>query len=160
MISSRCAASDFRDGELNDRLAAPNVLLNLSNSLHPPLLLEFERRVFCDLDPSEIFYWMTKLEMGQSHHHEFWTIGLNVNGQDCRLPKSPLRWHTFYPLADTELAPSKPTARPVKFTTIGQWYWGGRVEVDGEFPDLSKKSPLRHISISQPACRKRGGNWR
>jgi hypothetical protein len=26
-----------------------------------------------------------------------------------------------------------------KFTTIGQWYWGGGVEVDGEFPDLSKK---------------------
>src|SRR5438034_249919 len=26
-----------------------------------------------------------------------------------------------------------------KFTTIGQWYWGGAVEVDGQFPDLSKK---------------------
>jgi len=26
-----------------------------------------------------------------------------------------------------------------KFTTIGQWYWGGAVEVAGEFPDLSKK---------------------
>jgi hypothetical protein len=26
-----------------------------------------------------------------------------------------------------------------KFTTIGQWYWSGGVEVDGEFPDLSKK---------------------
>jgi hypothetical protein len=27
----------------------------------------------------------------------------------------------------------------LKFTTIGQWYWGGGVEVDGGFPDLSKK---------------------
>ena len=71
--------------QLLDRLAGPNTLLNLSYSIHPPFLLQFERRIFCDLDPSEIFYWMTKMEMGQSHHHEFWTIGLNVHGRDCQL---------------------------------------------------------------------------
>lgn len=121
------------------RLAGPNTLLNLSYSLHPPFLLPFERKIFCDLDPSEIFYWMTKMEMGQSHHDEFWTIGLNAGAPDCRLPSSPLKWRTFYPLVDTELFQSQP--RPVvdKFTTIGQWYWGGKVEVDGKFPDLSKK---------------------
>ena len=26
-----------------------------------------------------------------------------------------------------------------KFTTVGQWYWSGAVEVNGTFPDLSKK---------------------
>lgn len=125
--------------ELRDRLAGPNVLLNLAYSLHPPLLLEFERRIFCDLDPSEIFYWMTKLEMGQSQHHEFWTIGLNAGAQDCQLPQSPVSWKTFYPLVDTELIRPRPAPRRAKFTTIGQWYWGGSVEVNGEFPDLSKK---------------------
>ena len=69
--------------ELLERLGGPNVLLNLAYSIHPPLLLKFERRIFCDLDPSEIFYWMTKMEVGQSYHHEFWTIGLNVHGDDC-----------------------------------------------------------------------------
>jgi hypothetical protein len=156
--------------ELASRLAGPSTLLNLSYSVHPPFLLQFERRIFCDLDPSEIFYWMTKMEMGQSHHHEFWTIGLNVNAPDCRLPEpvaassvaaslceaprsAPVsgptltpptgrrpQWKTFFPLVDTELF--RPQARPrtpMKFTTIGQWYWGGGVEVDGEFPDLSKK---------------------
>jgi len=126
--------------ELLDRFAGPNTLLNLSYSIHPPLLLQFERRIFCDLDPSEIFYWMTRMEMGQSHHHEFWTIGLNAGAGDCRLPPSPLNWQTFYPLVDTELLRPAPRPRtPMKFTTIGQWYWGGGVEVDGEFPDLSKK---------------------
>jgi hypothetical protein len=156
--------------ELLDRLAGPNTLLNLSYSLHPPFLLQFERRIFCDLDPSEIFYWMTKMEMGQSHHHEFWTIGLNAGAADCRLPdpvpassvaaslceareSAPvalpnltpptgrrLQWKTFYPLVDTELLGLQPPPhRPMKFTTIGQWYWGGGVEVEGEFPDLSKK---------------------
>jgi hypothetical protein len=124
---------------LLDRLAGPNTLLNLSYSIHPPFLLQFERRILCDLDPSEIFYWMTKLEMGQSYHHDFWTIGLNVHGHDCRLPKSALRWKTFYPLADTKLLLRLPRPRLPKFTTIGQWYWGGALEVDGTFPDLSKK---------------------
>ncbi|HVF71048.1 MAG TPA: hypothetical protein VM940_05520 [Chthoniobacterales bacterium] len=125
--------------ELAARLAGPNTLLNLSYSIHPPLLLQFERRIFCDLDPSEIFYWMTKLEMGQTHHHEFWTIGLNANAADCRLPASPLNWKTFYPLVDTELLLPQPAPKKPKFCTVGQWYWGGGVEVDGAFPDLSKK---------------------
>src|SRR5205807_8010095 len=113
----RCVGMSRR--ELLDRLAGPNTLLNLSYSLHPPFLLKFERRIFCDLDPSEIIYWMTRMEMGQSTHHEFWTIGLNVNAPDCKLLKmapsklpgieasslqpSKLRWKTFYPLVDTKL---------------------------------------------------------
>jgi len=153
----RCIGLSKR--QLIERLAGPNTLLNLSYSIHPPFLLEFERRIFCDLDPSEIFYWMTKLEMGQSFHDEFWTIGLNVDGRDCRLPRAvaagvspafpksrptrpPLQkitWRTFYPLVDTRLIRSQPRPRVPKFTTIGQWYWGGNVEVDGKFPDLSKK---------------------
>jgi hypothetical protein len=125
--------------ELLERLDGPNVLLNLAYSIHPPLLLKFERRIFCDLDPSEIFYWMTKMEVGQSFHHEFWTIGLNVHGDDCRLPKSALAWKTFYPLVDTKLFRPQSRSRSPKFTTVGQWYWGGAVEVAGEFPDLSKR---------------------
>jgi hypothetical protein len=154
LAEMRCVG--LSEGELLRRLAGPNTLLDLSYSLHPPFLLQFERRIFCDLDPSEIFYWMTKMEMGQSHHHEFWTIGLNVDGADCRLPRPvvaavsaaksktlatrlPLQWKTFYPLADTQLLQPQPRPRSDKFCTIGQWYWGGSVEVDGGFPDLSKK---------------------
>jgi hypothetical protein len=168
----RCAGLSRQ--ELLRRLSGPNALLNLSYSLHPPFLLQFERRIFCDLDPSEIFFWMTKMEMGQSHHHEFWTIGLNAGAPDCRLASSvaaslreapgsarnshpglpppphvrsprarqaggPPQWKTFHPLVDTELILPQPQPGIAKFTTIGQWYWGGGVEVDGGFPDLSKK---------------------
>ena len=136
----------IRKRELLHRLGGPNVLLNLAYSIHPPLLLRFERRLFCDLDPSEIFYWMTKMEMGQSYHHEFWTIGLNVHGNDCKLLNaavSPttrrLQWKTFYPLVDTKWFRLQVRPKAPKFTTIGQWYWSGAVEVAGEFPDLSKK---------------------
>jgi len=149
-----CIGISKRD--LLDRLAGPNVLLNLSYSIHPPLLLQFERRIFCDLDPSEIFYWMTKMEMGQSYHDEFWTIGLNVDGDDCQLPKSSLRWKTFYPLVDTKFFAPQPRPRSPKFTTVGQWYWGGAVEVAGEFPDLSKKfafEPYLNLPARAPEAR-------
>src|SRR6184192_3487222 len=142
--------------ELLERIAGPNVLLNLAYSIHPPLLLKFERRVFCDLDPSEIFYWMTKMEMGQSYHHEFWTIGLNVQGEDCQLPKSPFRWKTFYPLVDAKSFQPRPRPREPKFTTVGQWYWGGAVEVAGEFPDLSKRfafGPYLNLPARVPEAR-------
>jgi hypothetical protein len=133
----RCMGMSKRT--LLNRLAGRNALLNLSYSIHPPFLLQFERRIFCDLDPSEIFYWMTKMELGQSSHDEFWTIGLNVHRSDCQLPKSSLRWKTFYPLADTRLLKCQPRPKTSKFTTIGQWYWSGAVEVEREFPDLSKR---------------------
>jgi len=142
--------------ELLNRLGGPNVLLNLAYSIHPPLLLKFERRVFCDLDPSEIFYWMTKMELGQSYHHEFWTIGLNVHGDDCRLPESALAWKTFYPLVDTEFFRPQFRPRSPKFTTVGQWYWGGAVEVAGEFPDLSKRfafEPYLNLPAQVPEAR-------
>ena len=165
--SFQCIGISKRD--LLERLGGPNALLNLAYSIHPPLLLKFERRIFCDLDPSEIFYWMTKMEVGQSYHHEFWTIGLNVHGDDCQLPKDAavaaslseargatsltrqclaphreaatgqLKWKTFYPLVDTKLFRPQARRRAPKFTTVGQWYWGGAVEVAGEFPDLSKR---------------------
>jgi hypothetical protein len=149
--------------ELLDRLGGPNVLLNLAYSIHPPLLLKFERRIFCDLDPSEIFYWMTKMEMGQSYHHEFWTIGLNVHNKDCQMPKVDvpptgrrLQWKTFYPVVDTEFFGPQPRPRSAKFTTVGQWYWGGAVEVAGEFPDLSKKfafQPYLQLPADVPQAR-------
>jgi hypothetical protein len=142
----RCIGMSRR--ELSERLAGETTLLNLSYSLHPPLLLQFERRVFCDLDPSEIFYWMTTMELGQSDHHEFWTIALNVHDAECQLPSSRLKWHTFFPLADTRLLKRKPRPRVSRFTTIGQWYWRGAVEVNGEFPDLSKKFAFeRYIDL-------------
>lgn len=147
-VLEQCEVFGIRN--LRARLAGPTTLLNLSYSIHPPLLLQFERRVFCDLDPSEMFYWMTKMEMGQSTHHEFWTIGLNLGAKDCRLPDTGLKWKTFFPLVDTELVRPRPRAKHKKFTTVGQWYWSGGVEVDGGFPDLSKRITFeKYLALPQ-----------
>lgn len=125
---------------LLDLLGGPCTLLNLSYSLRMPLLDRFERRKLCSLDPTEVCFWMQRMEMGQSFHHEFWSIGLNMHGPGSRVPETGIEWGTYFPLVDTTIF--EVAERPVRdrFTTIGQWYWDGNVEWDGEWRDFSKKA--------------------
>jgi hypothetical protein len=74
--------------ELLDRLGGPNTLLNLSYSIHPPLLSQFEENLLRPRSQRNLF-WMTRMELGQSFHDEFWTIGLNV--RRVRLPLTGVR---------------------------------------------------------------------
>ena len=129
--------------DLEARLSRPNVLLNLSYSIHPPFLQRFERRVFCDLDPGEISYWMARLEMGQSYHDHLWTIGLNLNAPDCTAAPPVMPRHTFYPLVDTQLFQPLPRPERPRFTTVTQWYWGKYMEVNGQYPELSKQAAFQ-----------------
>ena len=57
----------------------------------------------------------------------------------ARLPPQELNWKTVCPLVDTKFSRPQPRPRVPRFTSVGQWYWGGAVEVAGEFPDLSKR---------------------
>ena len=119
------------------------VLLNLSYSIKPPLTNLFGRRLLCSLDPTEVLFWMDQMEMGQSSHDEFWSIGLCMDQIDPRLPKPIVPWKSYFPLVDTELL--KPQPHPAiphkpKFTTIGQWYWDGSITIGGEWRDYSKQA--------------------
>ena len=124
-------------------LAPHSILLNLSYSIKPPLANLFGRRLLCSLDPTEVLFWMDQMEMGQSCHDEFWSIGLCMNSIDPRLPKPIVPWKSYFPLVDTELL--KPRPRPKsppkpRFTTIGQWYWDGNITIGGEWRDYSKQA--------------------
>lgn len=122
-------------------LAPDSVLLNLSYSIKPPLTNLFGRRLLCSLDPTEVLFWMDQIEMGQSCHDEFWSIGLCMDSIDPKLPKPVVPWKSYFPLVDTELL--KPQPRPKgkpRFTTIGQWYWDGMIMIGGEYRDYSKQA--------------------
>ena len=124
-------------------LAGEGVLLNLSYSVKPPLTNLFGRRLLCSLDPTEVLYWMDQIEMGQSCHDEFWSIGLCMDAISPVLPKPIVPWKSYFPLVDTELL--KPQPRPLsppkpRFTTIGQWYWDGSITIGGEWRDYSKQA--------------------
>jgi len=83
---------------------------------------------------------MQRMEMGQSHHEEFWSIGLNMHGPGSRVPATTVPWKTYFPLVDTTLFQAEPRPPADRFTTIGQWYWDGMIEWDGEWRDFSKKA--------------------
>lgn len=122
-------------------LAAHGVLLNLSYSVKPPLANLFGRRLLCSLDPTEVLFWMDQMEMGQSCHDEFWSIGLCMDQIDPRLPKPMVQWKSYFPLVDTQLLSPQPRPAGVqKFTTIGQWYWDGNIIIGGEWRDYSKQA--------------------
>lgn len=124
-------------------LAPHSTLLNLSYSLKAPLVDLFGRRLLCSLDPSEVLYWMDQMEMGQSCHDEFWSIGLCMDSIDARLPKPIVKWKSYFPLVDTELLQPQPrpkTPPKPRFTTIGQWYWDGMIMIGGECRDYSKQA--------------------
>lgn len=124
-------------------LAPHSFLLNLSYSIKPPLTSLFGRRLLCSLDPTEVLYWMDQMEMGQSCHDEFWSIGLCMDAIDPRLPKPIVPWKSYFPLVDTELLKPQPQTRPSgkpRFTTIGQWYWDGNIMIGGEWRDYSKQA--------------------
>ena len=128
--------------ELKD--VAPHAfLLNLSYSIKPPLTNLFGRRLLCSLDPTEVLFWMDQMEMGQSSHDEFWSIGLCMDRIDPRLPKPIVPWKSYFPLVDTCLLTAQPRpsgpGKP-RFTTIGQWYWDGNITIGGEWRDYSKQA--------------------
>ena len=133
-------------------LAPNSTLLNLSYSLKPPLLQLFGKKLLCSLDPTEVVFWMDKMEMGQSFHDEFWSVGLCMDQIDSRIPASPVRWHSYFPLVDTELLNYQPLPpkEAFRFTTIGQWYWDGCLEIAGQYPDFSKKAAFEpYLSLPQ-----------
>lgn len=133
-------AHGLSKAELEARLAGPNILLNLSYSVHPPFIQRFERKIFCDIDPGEISYWMSRLEMGQSYHDLFWTIGLNLDAPDCTAAKAVMPRHMFYPIVDTQLFQPMPRSERPRFTTVTQWYWDKYIEINGAYRDLSKRA--------------------
>lgn len=135
------------------QIAGHSTILNLSYSIKPPLLTLFQKKLLCSLDPSEVLFWMNQMEMGQSYHDEFWSVGLCMDQIDKRLPKSPVKWKSFFPLVDTQFLKEAPkpifNTRP-RFTTIGQWYWDGAIEIDGIYRDFSKKAAFEaYIDLPQ-----------
>ena len=135
---------------------APNVLLNLAYSIHPPFLLEFERRLFCDLDPSEIFLlddqarpWPGASSRILDHRAQRGSRAI----AGCRNRLSPgalfIRWSTpnFCRQSPIRARPGSPPSANA--------HWGGSVEVNWRVPDLSK---TRLCTLSRSAEPRAGSN--
>jgi len=153
----RCIGMSKR--ELLDRLDGPNALLNLSYSIHPPLLLQFERRIFCDLDPSEIFFWMTKMEMGNrsttnSGRSVSTSTDMIAGCRDRRfVGRHFIRWWIRNWFAVSHGRAYRSSRRLVNGIGAGAW------KLTVHFPIFPKKLHSSLISICPSASRKRASSW-
>ena len=109
------------------------------------------KRIFCDLDPGEYSDSMSQMEIGQSLHTGFWTIGLNLKADDCTVPKAVVPWQVhFIPLVTPKLYQPQPKPPGTRFTTVTQWYWTSCMEVDGVCPDFSKQAAFAPFMEFRP----------
>ncbi len=109
-------------GELRERLAGAELLVNISGHLRRRELLELPRcRAFVDLDPGYTQIWHEDgHEMGVAGHDLYFTVGANVGTARCRLPTGGLDWRPIrqpvvlerWPVADAPFT---------RYTTVGSW---------------------------------------
>ena len=168
----------MKDRQLAALCGDCDLLINLSGALkEDELLRRIRRRAYFDLDPGFTHIWAQQWDMDLSKHNLFFTIGLNINGPDFKLPKRDLDWQTFLPPIALEYWPAQtePPTRP--FTTIGQWRgqyaeWQGEVygpkaeeflrliELPGKTPQPIELALLIHETETDDLAKLRGNGWR
>lgn len=124
-----------------------DLLINLCGALKDDdLLRRIRRRAYFDLDPGFTHIWAQQWDMDLSKHNLFFTVGLNVNGPDFKLPKRGLEWQTFLPPVALEYWPvqTAPPTRP--FTTIAQWR-GQEAVWDGVYFGPKREEFLRFLEL-------------
>ena len=92
------------------------------------------------------------MEMGQSHHHEFWTIGLNIGGRICRLPRPICRGRRFIRWRTRNFSEANRVRGYRSSPQLVNGIGSGAVEVAGEFPDLSKRVAFEPYLDLPSAC--------
>jgi hypothetical protein len=121
-------------GELLDRAAGAELLVNISGHLRDPELRALaRRRVFVDLDPGYTQVWLVEgHDVGTAGHDLHFSVGANVGTRRCALPDGGLRWHPVRQPVVLERWPVS-DAGFTRFTTVGSWRgafgpleWGGR----------------------------------
>lgn len=139
--------------ELKEIVRSADLLWNFAYALHPPLLLEFKRRVFLDGDPGLLQVSAQNWNMGQNDHHLFFTVGSKINDADCRVPKLDLAWHFFPPLVCLPLWKELPDPGPVAaFSTVTQWNW--KEIWDDPALSISKRSAyLKYVDLPRATGR-------
>jgi hypothetical protein len=119
-------------GELADRVAGADLLLNVSGILTDRRLLEGVRvRAYMDLDPAFNQLWQEQgIDMRFAGHTHFVTIGQAIGTPSCPVPTLGLDWIPTVPPVVLERWP--PQDGPGEaWTTIGNWRGYGSVEQDG-----------------------------
>jgi hypothetical protein len=112
------------------RALRAEALFNMGGHLsHPELLSAPACRIYYDDDPGFTQFWYAEGNLASTiEAHDFhFTIGLNIGGRDCLIPRGGINWrHTRPPLVLTDWPSmssevANASHEPLRFTTVASW---------------------------------------
>ena len=115
--------SGIPDEQLLERIAAADLLANMSGNLRARALRRILRRAaYVDLDPGYTQLWAAQsLDVGLGGHDVFFTVALAIGTPMCPLPDNGVRWRPLPPPVVIEQWPESKATEQGRFTTVAAW---------------------------------------
>jgi hypothetical protein len=140
--------------EVAEMIGSSDLLWNFWYAVHEPLLSQFRRRAFIDVDPGHLQICVASGGLSIGEHDAYLTVGSNLNERSCEIPTLGLNWRPFRPFVYLPMWQAAPNpGRDAPFSSITQWNWeelpwrGGTVGV-------SKRSAyLKYLNLPRIARR-------
>lgn len=147
---------------LEQFLSDTPVFLNISGHFkRHEILASIPHRIYLDLDPGFTQLWASefsdKCDMNFKGHNHFFTVGLNVNDRNPKIPKTGIDWQpTLPPVSLPYWPPVDNTSLPsnTSWTTITHWWgyneiaWNG-ITFGNKSGEFEKIRPLpQHVDSS------------
>ena len=125
-----------------------DLLWNFWYALGEPLLRQFRRSAFIDVDPGHLQVCVALGVCDLGSHDAYLTIGLNIGEERCNIPTLGLRWRPFRPfvhLPSWQVAASPRSQAP--FTSVTHWKWE-ELHYQDRVLSLSKREAyLRYLPL-------------
>src|SRR5881396_3392141 len=115
------------------------LLLNLANSVTPPLRAGFARTALFDVDPGPFQLWAREHGLGVGEHDVHLTIGQNLGAADSPVPLGGVAWHKVWPAVHLPAWPDQGGTGGACYTTVTQWWTEQYAFLDGETYDCNKR---------------------
>lgn len=131
---------------LRCEIAGSDMLWNFAAAIRAPLLHEFRWRVLIDGDPGHLQVSALEWDLGIAEHDRCLTVGLNINGEFCRVPKLGVRWTPFSQPVWLPFWPQAPDpGYTAPFSSITHWNWGS-LFLDGRELSISKRDAYLRLA--------------
>lgn len=132
-----------------------DLLWNFWFGLKAPLLNEFRRRAFIDVDPGHLQVCAATAEaFAIGDHDSYLTVGARIHQPDCGIPTLGYKWNSFKPFAYLpayEIAADPGLRAP--FTSITHWTWE-ELHFHKRVLSVSKRTAyMRYVNLPRYADR-------
>jgi hypothetical protein len=150
-----CGDGEKTSGLALDQLAriaqSADLLVNISGHLTlEPLLSQFARTAYVDLDPGFTQLWHHQGTLPLPDHDHYFTCGENIGKPVCSIPTGGIRWHPLPPPVVLEDWPVADSPEPRRFTTIGSLRGGfGPIEHEGTTLGLKVHELRKFVEIPE-----------